>query len=143
MRLSTRSGAEGPGMTCSQEHPAEKHPEQPCANTQVLLRSLLSQRRGLLSLRILPGVYQVLTQTMLRPCGGRTVTGSPWGRRQLWLCGDKREAVFLSWRQAVHLAESQAREEQSGETAGFHKTSVPREPQVSVLNIISSDTLQI
>lgn len=43
-------------MTCSQEHPAQKHPEQPCANTQVLLRSLLSQRRGLLSLRILPSV---------------------------------------------------------------------------------------
>ena len=88
-------------------------------------------------------MYQVLTQTMLRPCGGRTFTGSPWGRRQLWLCGDKWEEVFLSQRQAVHLAESQARAKQSEETKGFHKTSMPREPQVSILNIISFDTLQI
>lgn len=82
---------------------------------------------------------QVLTQTMRRPCGSRAFIRLLGKEVDVVATG---RGVSLSWRQAVHLAESPVRGKQSKEAAGFPITSVPTEGQVSFLHINSSVTLK-
>lgn len=115
-------------------HPVQEEPQGVCGKPEyrcpgALLRSLSPESWGSAFVHFIP-VYQVLTQTVSRPCSGRTFIRSPWGKEAAVVTPGR--VVVPSRRQAVQLAESQVSEKQSKETEGFHTTPVPRALEVSL-----------
>lgn len=76
---------------------------------------------------------------MRRPCGSRAFMRLLGKEVDVVTTG---RGVFLRWRQAVHLAESQVRGKPSKEAARLPITSVPTEGWVSFFHINSPVTLK-